>query len=89
MVLLAERDALVAEQVARIAEMEARDIGRDALIVEQAARIVELEAVVGELRARRGQNSRNSSKPPSSDGYAKPPANKSKKRSLRRRSGRC
>ena len=87
-VLLAERDALMAEQAARITEIEARVIERDSLIVEQAARIAELEAVVGELRARLGQNSRNSSKPPSSDGYAKPPANKSKKRSLRRRSGR-
>jgi len=87
-VLLAERDALMAEQAARVTEMEVRVIERDALIVEQAARIAELEAVVGELRARLGQNSRNSSKPPSSDGYAKPSADKSKKRSLRRRSGR-
>jgi transposase len=76
-VLLAERDALVAEQAA--------------LVVEQAARIGELEARVVELRARLGRNSRNSSRPPSSDGYSKPPAEKtkkSKKRSLRRRSGR-
>jgi transposase len=41
--------------------------------------------VIEELRARLGQNSRNSSKPPSSDGYSKP---SSKDRSLRRRSGR-
>ena len=53
----------------------------------QAARIAELEALVAELRSRLDQNSRNSSKPPSSDGYDKPPAEK-KKRSLRRRSGR-
>ncbi len=52
----------------------------------QAARIVELEALVVELRARLDQNSRNSSKPPSSDGYAKPEAKRD--RSLRRRSGR-
>ena len=70
-------------------ELEALLAERDALIAGQAARIAELEAVVAELRARLGQNSRNSSKPPSSDGYSKPPANKSKKkRSLRRRSGR-
>ena len=57
----------------------------------------ELRALVGELRranhaltervslleARVGKNSRNSSKPPSSDGYAKPAP-----RSLRRASGR-
>jgi transposase len=70
-------------------ELEALLVERDALIAQQAARIAELEAVVVELRTRLGQNSRNSSKPPSSDGYSKPPANKSKKkRSLRRRSGR-
>ena len=56
----------------------------------QAQRIGELEALVAELRARLDQNSRNSSKPPSSDGYAKEPVGKSKgkRRSLRRRSGR-
>jgi transposase len=58
----------------------------EALIAQQAERIAELEALVVELRAQLGQNSRNSSKPPSSDGYAKPEANKN--RSLRRRSGR-
>jgi transposase len=56
------------------------------LVVRQAERIAELKALVAELRARLGQNSRNSSKPPSLDGYAKPEANKD--RSLRRRSGR-
>jgi transposase len=59
----------------------------EVLVAEQVARINELEALVAELRARLDQNSRNSSKPPSSDGYAKPAANK-KERSLRRRSGR-
>ncbi|MGO9891856.1 MAG: IS66 family transposase [Solirubrobacteraceae bacterium] len=58
----------------------------EALVAQQARRIAELEALVAELRARLDQNSRNSSKPPSSDGYAKPPAER--KRSLRRRSGR-
>ncbi len=58
----------------------------EALVAAQAARIAELEALVGELRARLDQSSRNSSKPPSSDGYAKPTVNKN--RSLRRRSGR-
>ena len=60
----------------------------EALVAAQAQRITELEALVAELRARLDQNSRNSSKPPSSDGYDKPPAEKNKKRSLRRRSGR-
>jgi hypothetical protein len=56
------------------------------LVAVQAARITELEAVVAELRAQLEQNSRNSSRPPSSDGYAKPTVDKN--RSLRRRSGR-
>ena len=56
------------------------------LVAEQTARIAELEAVVEELRSRLDQSSRSSSKPPSSDGFSKPAA--SKKRSLRRRSGR-
>ena len=56
------------------------------LVAAQAARIAELEALVAELRCRLDQNSRNSSRPPSSDGYAKPSADKNW--SLRRRSGR-
>jgi transposase len=42
------------------------------VIEEQAQRIEQLEALVVELQRRLGQNSRNSSKPPSSDGPAKP-----------------
>jgi transposase len=56
----------------------------EALVVEQAALIVQLRAEVAELKRRLAQNSRNSSRPPSSDGLAKPPAPKS----LRSRSGR-
>lgn len=62
--------------------------GADAVAVVIArleARIDEQDAQIAELKARLGQSSRNSSKPPSSDGYGKPPP---KKRSLRRRSGR-
>jgi len=54
------------------------------VIEELRGRVVELEGEVAELRARLSQNSRNSSGPPSWDGYAKPPA----PRSLRRPSGR-
>jgi transposase len=70
------------------AELERRLAERDALIAQQAQRIAELEALVAELRARLDQNSRSSSKPPSSDGYAKESVEKNKKPSLRRRSGR-
>lgn len=59
----------------------------EALVVSQAALIAELRAEVTELRARLDANSRNSSRPPSSDGYDKPNADP-KKRSLRRSSGR-
>ncbi len=71
------------------AELRARVAKRDAQIAEQAARIAELEAVVAELRQQLARNSRNSSKPPSTDGYAKPTAREKKnQRSLRKRSGR-
>jgi transposase len=53
-------------------------------VVRQAERIEQLEVEVGELRRRVGQNSRNSSKPPSSDS----PFTKPAPRSLRCRSGR-
>jgi transposase len=54
------------------------------LVVRQAERIGRLEAEVAELRRQLGQNSRNSSKPPSSDS----PFMKPEPKSLRRRSGR-
>lgn len=43
----------------------------EGLVGLQAERIAELEALVTESRARLDQNSRNSSRPPSLDGYAK------------------
>jgi hypothetical protein len=46
------------------------------LVARQARRIAEPETPVAELRARLDQNSRNSPKPPSSDGYAKPSVGK-------------
>lgn len=60
----------------RIAELEAR---LDSAIAENArltARVEELEAENRELKARLGQNSSNSSRPPSSD----PPGNRPEKR---------
>ena len=94
--LVAERDALLTEQGERIAVLDGVVDERDARIAvlegevgEREERITELEAVIVELHARLGANSRNSSRPPSSDGLAKEAVEKSNKnRSLRRRSGR-
>ncbi|MFZ5852559.1 MAG: IS66 family transposase [Actinomycetota bacterium] len=55
-----------------------------ALVARQAERIERLEAEVADVRRRLGQDSRNSSKPPSSDSPFVTPA----PRSLRRKSGR-
>ena len=54
---------------------------KDTLIVSLSARVVELETTVSELEGRLALNSQNSSKPPSSDGYNKPPP---KPKSLRK-----
>ena len=52
-----------------------------ATVTEQASLIEQLRAEIAELRARLDMNSRNSSKPPSSDGYAKPAPKSRRKRS--------
>ncbi len=73
---------------------DARDVAGWPSYDELAALVVELRAVVAaqqaeivELKARLAANSRNSSRPSSSDGLGKPRADQ-KKRSLRKRSGR-
>lgn len=76
---LESAEALLERVLVRVAELEAALVERDRVIAEQGARIAELER-------RLGQDSSNSSRPPSSDApWVKQPA---KKRSSRVRSGR-
>jgi len=72
-----------AEEVTSLAE--AREvIKRQAAIIEQLLRQVKrLTQRVDELEARLGKNSRNSHKPPSTDGYDKPQPKSRRKRSNR------
>lgn len=53
---------------------------------ELTATVKELNQTIKELKGQLNKNSKNSSKPPSSDGLKKPPANKN--RSLRQKSGK-
>ncbi len=66
---------------------DAKDGAEQPSYEKLAALVVELRAEVVELKARLAANSRNSSRPGSSDGLSKPAVDP-KKRSLRRRSGR-
>jgi transposase len=65
---------------ARLRELLAE---RDAQVAELRALVADLQAQVAELAARAGQNSKNSSRPPSSDGLGKPAP-----KSLRKKTGR-
>ena len=65
---------------ARLRELLAE---RDAEVAELRALVIDLQAQIADLAARAGQNSGNSSKPPSSDGLARPAP-----KSLRKKTGR-
>lgn len=78
-----DESAAVAELREQLAVLLGALAQRDAVIGELRAELVAAAAEIAELRRQLGQNSRNSSKPPSSDGLAKPAP-----RSLRRRGAR-
>jgi len=60
-----------------------------AVIAEQAATIAELQARLSDLEQRIRRNPRNSSMPPSAEGFAKPPApNRAARRAAKRRPGK-
>lgn len=80
---LEERDASLAERDERIESLLHQLVERDAIITVLKAEIDTLRARVATLEVRVGMNSQNSSKPPSTDAFVKPPP-----RSLRRPSGK-
>jgi transposase len=60
-----------------------------AVIAEQAATIADLQARLSDLEQRLRRNPRNSSMPPSAEGFAKPPApNRAARRAAKRRPGK-
>jgi transposase len=67
-----EQERLVFGLLAANQRQQQEIAARDAEIARKDAEIDALHAELKELRARLSTNSRNSSKPPSSDGYAKP-----------------
>lgn len=75
-----DTERLIATLLARIEELEA-------LVTKQAARIEEQSAKIFELEKRLNKNSRNSSKPPSSDGLGKPPRTTSLRENGKNKSG--
>src|SRR5680860_94161 len=77
-VQIASLTATVAEQAELIAKLIAKLTADN---VKLTADNVKLAADNSELRARLGMNSRNSSKPPSSDGYGKPAPKSRRQRS--------
>jgi transposase len=70
-------ESQAAAGVERLAEALAENERLRRANAELTAQVASLAARVEELEARLGQNPRNSSRPPSSEGYAKPPARRS------------
>jgi len=66
-----QQEATIEQQGATIEQQETTIKQREATIEQQEATITHLEVQITELEAQRKQTSRNSNKPPSSDGFKK------------------
>ena len=84
--MVSDESAAVAELREQLAVVLGALAQRDAVIGELRAELAAAAAEIAELRRQLGQNSRNSSKPPSSDGLAKPAPRSLRKRGARKRS---
>lgn len=73
----AQKDSLILEQAAKILSLEKT-------VSELRAFVTQLQVTIQELQARLSSDSHNSNKPPSSNGFRKPP----KPQSLREKSGK-
>ena len=76
--------AALAERDRQLTELQAE---RDRQLAERDRVIAGLLARVADLERRLGQNSRNSNRPPSSEGYAKPKPKSRRQRGQRRSGG--
>ena len=85
--MVSDEFAAVAELREQLAVVLGALAQRDAVIGELRAELAVAAAEIAELRRQLGQNSRNSSKPPSSDGLAKPAPRSLRKRGARKPGG--
>jgi len=82
-----DESAAVAELREQLAVVLGSLAQRDAVIGQLRGELAVAAAEIAELRRQLGQNSRNSSKPPSSDGLAKPAPKSLRKRGARKPGG--
>ena len=85
--MVSDESAAVAELREQLAVVLGALAQRDAVIGELRAELAAAAAEISELRRQLGQNSRNSSKPPSSYGLAKPAPRSLRKRGARKPGG--
>ena len=84
---VAQRDQQIDEFTKTVAQRDQQIDEFTETVAQRDQQIDELTGRVGELEQRAGSNSRNSSKPPSSDGYAKPKPKSRRQPRLRKPGG--